>query len=99
MLAEQRPGTDSGVGGSANYNPTTGFGSSSMSHWDSDTFVVQTYRHHQGHELKVIERIRLDGQHLIYKHEVTGPGEKRDEREIIFDLPQAQAQTETDDHS
>jgi len=34
----------------------------------------------------VSERIRVDGQRLIYKHEITGPGEKRDEREIVFDL-------------
>ena len=43
-------------------------------------------RRHLGHELTVSERIRVDGQRLIYKHEITGPGEKRDEREIVFDL-------------
>ena len=57
-----------------------------MSQWEGDTLVVQTYRQHQGHELMVIERIRVDGQHLIYKHEVTGPGDKRDEREIVFEI-------------
>ena len=86
MVAQQRPGTISGFGGTANYNPTTGSGSSGTSQWEGDTLVVQTYRQHQGHEILVIERIRVDGQHLIYQHEVTGPGDKRDEREIVFDL-------------
>jgi hypothetical protein len=54
---------------------------------DGDTYVVETYRGLHGHELTVIERIRLDGQRLIYKHEVTGPGDKRDEREVVFELP------------
>ncbi len=33
-----------------------------------------------------VERIRIDGQRLMYKHEVTGPGGKRDERETNFEL-------------
>jgi hypothetical protein len=86
MIAQQRPGTISASGGSGSYNKTTGSGSHGMSQWDGDTFVVQTYRQHLGHELIVMERILLDGDHLIYKHEVTGPGEKRDEREVVFDL-------------
>ena len=57
----RRPGTVSGFGGSGNYNPNTGSGSHSLSFWDSDGFVVQTYRQHQGHEIMVIERIRVDG--------------------------------------
>lgn len=86
MAAQQRPGTISGFGGTANYNPNIGSGQSSTNHWDGDTFIVQTYRQHLGHELMVIERIRLDGQRLIYTHKVTGPGEKADKRQIIFDL-------------
>jgi hypothetical protein len=35
----------------------------------------------------VIERTRVDGNRLIYKHEVQGPGDKHDEREVVFDLP------------
>lgn len=54
MAAQQRPGTISGFGGTANHNPTTGSGSSGMSQWEDDTFVVQTYRQHQDHELMVI---------------------------------------------
>ena len=86
MLAQQRPWTISGFGGGGGYNPTTGSGSYGMNHWEGDTLIVQTYWQHQGQELMIIERIRIHDQHLIYKHEVTGPGEKRDEREIVFDL-------------
>jgi hypothetical protein len=86
MVAQQRPGTFSGFGGTANYNPTTGSGQSRMNHWEGDTSVVQTYLLHRGHELMIIERIRVDGQRLIYDHEVTGPGDKRDERETVFEL-------------
>jgi hypothetical protein len=82
-----RPGTVAGFGGSSNYNPDTGAGSSSFHYWEEDTFVAETMRRHKGHDLTVIERIRVDGRRLIYKHEVTGPGEKRDEREIVFEVP------------
>src|SRR5215813_11822618 len=78
MLAQQRPGTVGGFGGGGGYSPKTGSGSHGMHHWEGDTLIVQTYRQHLGHELMVTERIRVEGQHLIYKHEVTGPGEKRD---------------------
>jgi hypothetical protein len=69
-----------------NYNPDTGVGSSSFHYWEEDTSVTETMRRYKGTELSVIERIRLDGQRHIYKHEVTGPGDKRDEREIVFEL-------------
>src|SRR6516162_3140125 len=46
MVAQQRPGTFSGFGGTANYNPTTGSGQSRMNHWEGDTSVVQTYLLH-----------------------------------------------------
>jgi hypothetical protein len=86
MVAQQRPGTIAGFGGSRNYNPATGSRSHGMSHWEGDTFIAQTYRQHQEHELMVIERIRVDGQRLIYDHEITGPGEKHYQREIVFEL-------------
>lgn len=72
--------------GAGNYDPTRGAASSGMSGWDGDTHVIQTYRQHQGHELMTIESIRVDGERLVYKHEVTGPGDKRDEHEVVFDL-------------
>jgi hypothetical protein len=85
--------------GSGSYDPTRGSGRSSMSHLDGDTLILQTIHRLQGQDLMVIERIRIEGNHLIYKHEVNGPGDKRDEREIVFDLPQGQAQADIDDHS
>jgi hypothetical protein len=86
MMQRQKPGTIAGFGGTSNYDPTKGAGASSFNYWDGDTYIQETYRRHLGHEFTVIERIRIDGQRLIYKHQITGPGEKRDEREIIFDL-------------
>jgi hypothetical protein len=54
----------------------------SFDHEDGDTLVGETRRYKDGHELAIVERIRIqDGQ-----HEVTGPGDKRDEREIVFDV-------------
>jgi hypothetical protein len=78
---EWRAAPGAGFGG--NYNPE---GSSSRQYLEGDTIVTETMRRQKGYELRVIERVREDGQRLIYKHEVTGPGEKRDEREIVFDL-------------
>jgi hypothetical protein len=80
VMNRQRPGTIGGFTGSSHYDPSKGAGASSFKYWDGDTFVQETQRRHLGNELKVIERIRVDGQRLIYKHEVTGPGEQRDER-------------------
>jgi hypothetical protein len=48
--------------------------------------MTETHRSVRGHELTIVESIRVEGEHLIYKHEVTGPGGKRDEREITFEL-------------
>jgi hypothetical protein len=88
VMQRQKPGTIAGFGGSADHNPATGSRSSSFNYWDGDTYVQETHRHHQGHQLKVVERIRAEGKHLIYKHEITGPGDKHDERETTFDIPQ-----------
>jgi hypothetical protein len=59
---------------------------SSFEHSESDTFVHEILRNHKGHEVTVVERIRVAGDRLIYRHEVVGPGDKRDEREVVFDL-------------
>ena len=56
--------------------------------WEGDTLIRETMRNHGGHELKTVERIRVDGRRLIYKHEITGPSDKRDEREVVFNIPQ-----------
>jgi len=58
----------------------------SFDHEDGDTLVVETRRYKDGHELAIIESIRIQDGHRIYKHEITGPQGKRDERDIVFDL-------------
>ena len=83
-----KPGTTAGFGGTRSYDPAKGAGSSSFQYWEDDTFVQETLRNHKGHELTIIERIRVEGSRLIYKHEITGPGDKRDQREITFDIPE-----------
>ena len=50
------------------------------------TLVTERHHHYKGHELAIVERIRIDGDRLIYNHEVTGPGDKHDEREIRFEI-------------
>jgi hypothetical protein len=86
VMQRQRPGTVAGSGGSGNYDPDRGVASSSFSHWEGDTFVAETLRRHKGQEFAVVERTRIDGKHLIYKHEITGPGERHDEREVVFEI-------------
>jgi hypothetical protein len=87
MTQKLKPGTIGGFGVSSGYDPTRGSGSSSFNYWDGDTFVAETRRHHQGHELTIIERLQLQAaKQLVYKHEITGPGGKRDEREITFKI-------------
>jgi hypothetical protein len=81
----QKPGTLSVFGGGSRYDSERGVGSASFNHWEGDTFVVETLRRHKGHEFTVIERIRIDGSRLTYKHEILA-GDKRDEREIVFDV-------------
>jgi hypothetical protein len=82
----QRPGTISGFTSGRYYDRDKGAGSSAFRSWDGDTFIVETDHRHKGHAFTVVERTRLEGNRLIYRHEVTGPGDKRDEREIVFDL-------------
>ena len=53
---------------------------------DGDTLVVETHRYKDGHELAVVERIRIQDEHLIYTHEITGPRGKRDGRDIVLDI-------------
>jgi hypothetical protein len=72
--------------GSSGYDPDKGSGYSSFEHWDGDALIVETHRHHQGRDLTIIERIRAEGKRLIYRHEISGPGDKHDEREIVFEL-------------
>jgi hypothetical protein len=89
VMQAQKPGTTAVFGGGGNYDPAKGVGYSSISHWEDDWHVHEVLRRHHGHELSIVERTRVDGSYLIYRHEVQGPGAKRDEREVVFDLPTA----------
>jgi len=92
MRQGQKPGTIAGFGGTGGYDPAKGSGASSFHYWDGDTFVQETLRRHQGHELKIVERIRIEGPRLFYKHEVLGPGGTREERKVIFDFGESHGQ-------
>jgi hypothetical protein len=61
---------------------------SSGERWEGDTLVRETMRNHGGQELRTVERIRIESNRLVYRHEVAGPGDKHDEREVVFDIPQ-----------
>jgi len=41
---------------------------------------------------KIVERIRIEGPRLFYKHEVLGPGGTGEEREVIFDFGESHGQ-------
>jgi hypothetical protein len=57
-----------------------------FSRWDGDTYVVETHRSVRGHELTIVESLRVESERVIYKHEVTGPGGQHDEREVTFEV-------------
>jgi hypothetical protein len=59
---------------------------SSREGWEDGTYIRETVRNHWGHDVKVVERIRIEGGRLIYQHEVLGPGDKHDEREVVFNI-------------
>jgi hypothetical protein len=59
---------------------------SSREGWEDGTYIRETVRNHWGHEVKVVERIRIEGGRLVYKHEVLGPDGKCDEREVVFNI-------------
>ena len=59
---------------------------SSREGWEDGTYIRETMRNHWGHDVKVVERIRIEGGRLVYKHEVLGPDGKCDEREVVFNI-------------
>ena len=79
-------GIGGGIMDSPQDQPTLKSGYWNFEHEDGDTFVVETRRYKDGHELAIVERIRIQDGHLIYKHEIMGPQGKREERDIVFDL-------------
>lgn len=84
-LQLHKPLKMTGFVGSGNYDPSQESASGSFSHWHGDTYVTETFRRHRGHEFTVTERVRVQENRLIYKHEIRGPGEQHDEREINFE--------------
>jgi len=42
-----------------------------------ETLVVETHRYKDGHEIAIVERIRIQDGQMIYKHEITGQRGKR----------------------
>src|SRR5262245_25279679 len=47
LRQRQRPGTIALFGGTSNYNPDRGVGSSSFQYWEEDTFVTETIRRYK----------------------------------------------------
>jgi hypothetical protein len=92
MRRSMRPGTAGTCGGGGSYTVGSGGkienGAFSFSRTEDKTAVVETHRFHGGHEITIIERLRLaqDGKTLIYFHEITGPQGTTDRKEIRFDV-------------
>ena len=87
LMRGGRTGMLQGSVGAGNYRQVTRSGSSSRTHWDGDTLVVQTRHYHLGNLLDVTQSIRLiENKHLVYKHEVSGPNGKTGEHEIRFEI-------------
>jgi len=86
LFESGRPGINPGFG-SGSYDLVTRSGSSSQSHLDGDTLVVQTRYYHLGNLLDVTQSIRLiEDKELVYKHEVSGPNGQTVDHEIRFKI-------------
>ena len=85
--AALRPGTSGGRGAIGGLS-LKGDGHQSSTHWEDQTAVTQTWRYHKGHELNIVEKLRLDqdGKALVYIHEITGPKDVSHRHEMTFDL-------------
>src|SRR2546427_6438785 len=79
MLQSMRPGTISGGGGGGSYSMGSGrrgqSGHFSFSRWEDKTSVIETHHFHEGHEITITERLRMDDDRkmLIYASEIVGP--------------------------
>jgi hypothetical protein len=91
MRRSMRPGT-AGGGGGGSYSMGSGGrienGRFSFSRWEEKTAVVENHQFHQGHEIRIIERMRMDtdGKMLIYVAEIVGPNGKAHQHEITFEV-------------
>src|SRR5438552_18867139 len=72
FLQSMRPGTTGGAGGGGSYTVGSGGqiqqGRFGFTHWEEKTAVFETHNFHEGHEITVTERLRMndDGKMLIY---------------------------------
>ena len=92
MRRSMRPGTISGGGGGGSYSMGSGGqiqnGRFSFTRWEDKTAVVEMHNFHDGHEIMVTERLRMDddGKRLIYSTEIVGPDGKAHRQEITFEV-------------
>ena len=87
-----RPGTVGGAVGGGTYSVGSGGqirqGRFGFTHWEEKTAVFETHNFHEGHEITVTERLRMndDGKMLIYSNEIVGPKGKTQNPEITFEV-------------
>src|SRR5258708_4354394 len=92
MLRSMRPGTVGTSGGGGSYSVGSGgqiqHGQFSFTRWEEKTAVVETHHFHEGHEIAVTERLRMDdnGKALFYATEIVGPNGKTQGQEITFEV-------------
>jgi hypothetical protein len=92
MRRSMRPGASGTGGGGGSYSTGSGDriqdGRFSFSHSEDGTPVVETHHFHQGHEITITERFRMDegGKALFYSSEIVGPKGKTQRQEISFEV-------------
>ena len=92
MRRSMQPGTSSTGGGGGSYSVGSGGriqnGRFGFTRWEEKTAVVETHNFHEGHEITVTERMRMDddGKKLIYATEIVGPNGKTYQQEITFEV-------------
>src|SRR6266568_4320497 len=87
MLRSMRPGTVGAGGGGGIYSVGAGGqidnGRFSFTRSEDKTSVVETHHFHQGHEITITGRLRMDddGKALFYSTEIVGPKGKTHRQE------------------
>jgi len=92
MRRGMRPGTGGTGGGGGSYSTGSGGriedGHFSFTRSEDGANVIETHHFHEGHEITVTERLRMndDGKMLIYANEIVGPDEKAHTQQITFEV-------------
>jgi hypothetical protein len=92
MRRSMRPATSGTGGGGGSYSVGSGGrvqnGHFSFTRSEDKTTVVETHHFHEGHEITITERLRMndDGKMLIYANEIVGPKGKTQGQEITFEV-------------